>query len=153
MNLQMLTDVASLILIFCGALLVLAAAIGLRRFRDTMSRVHAITKPQTTGLILTVVGAMIRVLGSGSFHVSERGDLGVLVLLILFTFCTNPVSAQRLGRVARREGLYGDKDHMLRNDAPASRALRSKTAQLSRAKTGKTLKSPKNDSVVPDNQP
>lgn len=145
MHLQLFTDVVSLILICCGAFLVLSAAIGLRRFRDTMSRVHAITKLQTTGLILTVTGAIIRVIGSENFGVSERADLGVLVLLILFTFTTNPVTAQRLGRVARREGLYGDKDSMLRNDAPAAKTLRTKTAPKSRAKTGRSVKGMKGD--------
>lgn len=152
MTVQMLTDLVSLVLILAGSLLVLAAAIGLRRFRDTMSRIHAITKPQTTGLILTVLGAMIRVIGSDSFRVAERGDLGVLVLLVLFTFLTNPVSGQRMARVARREGLYGDKESMLRNDAPASRSLRTKTAQLTRMKSGKALKSHKNKTLPQDSQ-
>lgn len=144
MHLQFLTDLISLLLICCGAFLVLSAAIGLHRFGDTMSRVHAITKPQTTGLILTVIGAIVRVLSSEHFSVAERGDLGVLVLLLLFTFMTNPVTAQRLGRVARREGLYGDPEHMSRNDAPAERSLRTKSGKASKsskaAKTAKTGK-------------
>ena len=34
------------------------------------------------------------------------------------------LSAQRLGRISRREGLYGDKESVSRNDAPAERPLR-----------------------------
>ena len=119
MTLQMFTDVISLILIMAGALFSFSAAIGLIRFRDTMSRVHAMTKPQTTGLILTVLGAVIRILGHEHFDQSQRGDMGVLVLLVVFALLTSPVTAQRVGRVSRREALYGEKDTMSVNAAPA----------------------------------
>ncbi|WP_080796752.1 monovalent cation/H(+) antiporter subunit G [Corynebacterium pacaense] len=124
MNIQLITDIISLVLIMCGALLSFSAAVGLIRFRDTMSRVHAITKPQTTGLILTVLGALIRILGHDEFDVAQRGDMGILVLLVLFALLTSPVTAQRVGRVSRREGLYGDRDGLTRNDAPAERGVR-----------------------------
>ncbi|PFG27972.1 putative monovalent cation/H+ antiporter subunit G [Corynebacterium renale] len=126
MNWQLVTDIVSLVFILVGAFLVLSASIGLVRFKDTMSKIHIITKPQTTGLLLTVIGAIIRVAGSENFGVGQRGDMGILVLLILFTFVTNPVTAQRLGRVARREGLYGDRHRLSRNDAPAQRSLRNR---------------------------
>jgi len=124
MTYSLFADVASLVLILTGAFLVFSAAVGVVRFQDTMSRVHAITKPQTTGLILTILGALLRVTGSADFCVAERGDLGVLVLLVIFAALTSPVTAQRLGRVSRREGLYGDVDTMSRNDAPAEKSLR-----------------------------
>lgn len=124
MTYSLFADVASLVLILTGAFLVFSAAVGVVRFQDTMSRVHAITKPQTTGLILTILGALLRVTGSADFGVAERGDLGVLVLLVIFAALTSPVTAQRLGRVSRREGLYGDADTMSRNDAPAEKSLR-----------------------------
>ncbi|WKD58675.1 monovalent cation/H(+) antiporter subunit G [Corynebacterium caspium] len=120
----LITDILSLICILLGASLVLSAAIGLVRFKDAMSKIHVITKPQSTGLLLTVSGAIVRVIGSEDFGISQRGDMGVLVLLILFTFITNPVTAQRLGRVSRREGLHGDKDRLSRNDAPAKSSFR-----------------------------
>lgn len=119
MTLQLFTDIVSLVFILSGAFLSFSASIGLIRFKDTMSRVHAMTKPQTTGLILTVVGAIIRILGHEHFDQSQRSDLGVLVLLVLFALLTSPVTAQRVGRVSRREGLYGAKDDMSDNQAPA----------------------------------
>ena len=91
-----------------------------------MARVHAIAKPQTTGLIFTILGAIIKVTGSESFSVAERGDLGILVLLVLFAMITSPVTAQRTTRIARREGLYGPPESMLRNEAPAARSMRRK---------------------------
>lgn len=124
MTIQLFTDIISLIFILTGAFLSFSAAVGLVRFKDSMSRVHAITKPQTTGLILTVVGVLIRMLGHEDFDVSMRGDMGILVLLVLFAMLTSPVTAQRVGRVSRREGLYGDKDRLSRNDAPADRGVK-----------------------------
>ncbi|WP_018297281.1 monovalent cation/H(+) antiporter subunit G [Corynebacterium lubricantis] len=119
MTLEFFTDIVSLIFIYSGAILVFSAAVGVLRFRDTLSRVHAITKPQTTGLILMVVGAIIHMVGSPDFSVAERSDVGMLILLVLFALMTNPVTAQRLGRVSRREALYGSRKEMSRNDAPA----------------------------------
>lgn len=124
MTIHLITDIISLILILSGAILSFSAAVGLVRFKDSMSRVHAITKPQTTGLILTVVGALIRMLGHEDFDVSMRGDMGILVLLIFFALITSPVTAQRVGRVSRREGLYGEKEKLSRNDAPAERGIK-----------------------------
>ncbi|OFP21522.1 cation:proton antiporter [Corynebacterium sp. HMSC066C02] len=126
MSYALIADVLSIILILVGSILILAAAIGVARFGDTMARVHAIAKPQTTGLIFTILGAIIKVTGSESFSVAERGDLGILVLLVLFAMITSPVTAQRTTRIARREGLYGTPDSMLHNEAPAARSLRRK---------------------------
>lgn len=124
MTLHLITDIISLVLLLIGGFLSFSAAVGLVRFKSTMSKVHAITKPQTTGLILTVLGAIIRVMGSPDFSLAERGDLGVLLLLVIFALLTSPVTAQRVGRIGRREGLYGDKQLMLENQAPAERSLR-----------------------------
>lgn len=126
MTYSFFADVVSLILISAGALLAFSAAVGTARFADTMSRVHAVTKPQTTGLVLTILGALIRVTGDEDFGVSERGDLGLLILLVLFAMMTSPVTAQRLSRIARREGLYGEKKNMSRNDHPAAKSMRRK---------------------------
>jgi len=126
MSWSFIADVLSLILIIGGSVLTLAAAIGIARFKDTMSRVHAVSKPQTTGLILTILGAFIRITGAESFSVAERGDLGILVLLVLFAMFTSPVTAQRTSRIARRESLYGTEETMSRNDRPAAKSLRRK---------------------------
>lgn len=124
MTYSLIADIISLVFILAGALLAFSAAVGVFRFRDTMSRVHAVTKPQTTSLILTMIGALFRVTGYEEFTVAEAADMGIIVLLVFFALMTSPVTAQRLGRIARREGLYGTKDRVSRNDAPAERPLR-----------------------------
>lgn len=126
MSWSLIADILSLVLVLTGSLLIFAAAVGVARFSNTMSRVHPITKPQTIGLVFTILGALIRVTGSESFGVAERGDLGILVLLVLFAMITSPVTAQRMARIARREGLYGSEEEMSRNDRPAGKSLRRK---------------------------
>ncbi|AWB82665.1 cation:proton antiporter [Corynebacterium yudongzhengii] len=140
MNWNLIADILSLVLLIPGAVFVFSAAVGVVRFRDTMSRVHAITKPQTTGLILIILGASIHVTGSEEFSVSERGDLGMLLLLVIFALMTSPVTAQRLGRISRREGLYGEPEDLSLNEAPAERPGR-KRGEISRRierRTGST---------------
>ncbi|MBM7368055.1 monovalent cation/H(+) antiporter subunit G [Gordonia hydrophobica] len=96
----MIIDVVSAVLILTGSLLALTAAIGIVRFPDTLSRMHAATKPQTFGMILVLTGTFIRLNG----HV----DGGMLILTGLFTLITAPVVAQRVGRLVYREQSLGD---------------------------------------------
>ncbi len=72
----------------------LAAAIGLVRFPDLMSRMHAATKPQVLGLLmlLTAVGLAQR----------NLAVLPVLALAWLFQLLTVPVSAHMMGRAGYR---------------------------------------------------
>ncbi|GAA4641149.1 monovalent cation/H(+) antiporter subunit G [Gordonia humi] len=91
----MIADVFSAVFILAGSLLALTAAVGIVRFPDTLSRMHAATKPQTFGMILVLIGALIQLDG----HV----DSGMLVLTGLFTLITAPVIAQRVGRLVYRE--------------------------------------------------
>ncbi|WKD58200.1 Na(+)/H(+) antiporter subunit G [Corynebacterium capitovis DSM 44611] len=119
MNIHLLADIISLLLILPGAFMVFSAAVGVVRFPSTMARIHAITKPQTTGLVLLVAGTLIRLVSHPDFGVHQRGDAGILLLLVVFALMTNPVTAQRLSRVARREGLYGGDDAITVNERPA----------------------------------
>src|SRR6478735_48347 len=88
-------DVAAGVLVLGGSLLALTAAIGVLRFPDTLSRMHAATKPQVLGLLLVLAGAAIRLRG----HV----DVGMVILTGLFTLITAPVVANRVGQLAYRE--------------------------------------------------
>ncbi|GAB2637902.1 monovalent cation/H(+) antiporter subunit G [Prescottella soli] len=88
-------EVLAAICILTGSLLALTAAIGIVRFPDTLSRMHAATKPQVVGLVLVLVGAVIRLHGNV--------DIWMLVLIGLFTLLTAPVIAHSVGRVAYRE--------------------------------------------------
>ncbi|MBZ8176515.1 cation:proton antiporter [Corynebacterium poyangense] len=122
----MIIDFISGLMILSGAILCFSAAVGVHRFHDTLSTIHAVTKPQTTGLVLTIIGSILHVVGHPDFSLAQRSDVGIMVLLVFFAMLTNPVTAQRVGRITRREGLYGE---MERNDAPANRPVRSHRRQ------------------------
>ena len=88
-------DIVIAILILGGSTLALTAAIADVRFPDTLSRMHAATKPQELGLLLVLAGAAIRLRG--------HPDVGMLILTGLFTIITAPVVANRVGQMAYRE--------------------------------------------------
>ena len=87
-------DIASGFCLVAGALLGLAAAIGLVRFPDLLSRMHAATKPQVLGLLLVVTGVGLRL--------RDPGVVGLLVLVAALQLLTTPVAAHMVGRAAYR---------------------------------------------------
>ena len=58
-----LADIASIVLVSAGALMFLAGALGLLRFPDTLSRLHAISKADNLGLGLIVLGLLPQMAG------------------------------------------------------------------------------------------
>lgn len=87
-------ELLTAIFLILGALLSLAAAIGLLRFPDLMSRMHAATKPQVLGLFL-LLAAMALQLRSWSV-------LPILLVAWIFQLLTVPVSAHMVGRAGYR---------------------------------------------------
>jgi multicomponent Na+:H+ antiporter subunit G len=93
------TAVADILAGFCliaGAVLSLAAGVGLLRFPDLLSRMHSATKPQVLGLLLILTGAALRL--------HNTIDVTTLVLVGLFQLATAPVSAHMVGRAVHRAG-------------------------------------------------
>ncbi len=93
-------DLLAAMLVLAGSALALTAAIGVLRFPDTLTRMHAATKPQVLGLVLVLIGATIRLRGNV--------DVGMLVLTAMFTVITAPVIAHRVGQLAYREQRISD---------------------------------------------
>ena len=89
------SDVVAAALVLGGSTLALTAAIGVVRFPDTLTRMHAATKPQVLGLLLVLAGAAIRLRGNV--------DVGMVILTGMFTLITAPVVANRVGQLAYRE--------------------------------------------------
>ena len=88
-------EVLAAVLVLGGSALALTAAIGVVRFPDTLTRMHAATKPQVLGLLLVLGGAAIRLRGNV--------DVGMIILTAMFTLITAPVVAHRVGQLAYRE--------------------------------------------------
>jgi len=87
-------DLASAVLSLSGASLCLAAAVGLLRLPDVLSRMHAATKPQSLGLLLVLAGAALQL--------RDSVDVWMLFLAGAFQLVTAPVAAHLVGRVAYR---------------------------------------------------
>lgn len=117
-------DVIAVVLVLAGAFLCLTAGLGLVRFPDVLTRMHAGTKPQVLGILLIMIGGAIRLEGwSASW---------MLLLVAVFQMLTAPVSAHMISRVAyrrrhvRRDLLLVDElrtgeaaDRLYRGDEPA----------------------------------
>ncbi|MFC3505154.1 monovalent cation/H(+) antiporter subunit G [Micromonospora krabiensis] len=82
--------------VVAGAVLALAAGVGVLRFPDVLDRMHAATKPQTLGVLLLLAGLALRL--------RSPADIGMVALVALFQLATAPVAAQMIGRAAYRSG-------------------------------------------------
>ncbi|GAA1232143.1 multicomponent Na+:H+ antiporter subunit G [Microbacterium phyllosphaerae] len=98
-------DVAILVLILLGAVLCLSAAVGLLRFRDVPSRLHAATKPQVLGLILICLAIALSQRTVGGILVG----LAIVAPVVLMQFATAPLSAHIVGRQAYRNGTTDER--------------------------------------------
>lgn len=90
-------DVIAGALLISGSLLATIAAIGIVRFPDVLSRMHAATKPQTVGLLL--------ILGGLALRLQDLTDITIIGLIAVFQLLTAPVSAHMVGRAAFRTGF------------------------------------------------
>ncbi|MEV4842440.1 monovalent cation/H(+) antiporter subunit G [Micromonospora matsumotoense] len=96
MSVGTVVDWLAAVALVSGALLSLAAGIGVLRFPDVLDRMHAATKPQVLGVLLLLVGLALRL--------RTAADLGMIVLVGVFQLATAPVAAQMIGRAAYRSG-------------------------------------------------
>ncbi|PJE99782.1 sodium:proton antiporter [Streptomyces carminius] len=88
-------ETVSAVLLLAGAAFCLLGAVGLLRFPDTATRLHASSKAQTLGVLLSLLGAALRV---------PAPYAGLLLLIAFFQLFTVPVTGQVIGRVAYRTG-------------------------------------------------
>ncbi|MFS2279281.1 cation:proton antiporter [Microbacterium esteraromaticum] len=93
-------ETIALILVLLGAILCLSAAVGLLRFRDVPSRLHAATKPQVLGLVLICLAIAVSQRTIGGMLLG----LVIVIPVILLQFATAPLSAHMVGRQAYRNG-------------------------------------------------
>jgi multicomponent Na+:H+ antiporter subunit G len=89
-------EVVGGVLVVAGAALVAFAGVGLLRFPDAYSRMNAVTKAATLGVVLVLLGALV-------LKPSWQSVAAVLVAVALQLF-TAPVGGFALGRAAYRAG-------------------------------------------------
>lgn len=95
MTLILARDIFTIAMVSFGAFFFLAGTVGLLRFPDTLTRLHALTKADNLGLGLMALGLLP---WSGSLF----GALKILSVWILVQFAGSTVS-QLIARLAQHE--------------------------------------------------
>ena len=85
-------DLLTAVLVLAGAAMCLAAGIGLVRFPDVLSRLHAATKPQIFGLMAVTADVAIN-----NFSVRT---VTLVVAIVVFQALSAPMAAHLVGRAA-----------------------------------------------------
>ena len=117
---MILLDILSVVALLLGTLILIFAALGVARFPDFYSRLHAAGKGDTLGLALVLLGL---ILTAGLTLVSLK-----LAFVIFFVFLLNPTATHALARGAwicgvrpwrtsdgpllQREGQMSDEDRI-----------------------------------------
>ncbi|WP_264175951.1 monovalent cation/H(+) antiporter subunit G [Oceanobacillus halotolerans] len=92
-------NIIIIVLLLAGTFFVLSASIGVIRFPDVYTRLHASTKAATLGVASILIGAFLFLYGSHNII------SGKLLLAIFFILLTAPVSAHMISRAAHHVGI------------------------------------------------
>jgi multicomponent Na+:H+ antiporter subunit G len=90
-----LIDLFTIVAVSAGAFFFLAGTVGLLRFPDALTRLHALTKADNLGLGLVVLGLLPH---AGSLLVALK-----LIAVWLLVLLSGATISQLIARVARRE--------------------------------------------------
>ncbi len=96
---ELVINIIVILLVLIGAFITLSATIGIIRFPDIYTRLHAATKASTLGVSSILIAAFLYL------YVKEDIVSGKLLLGILFIMITAPVSAHMIGRAAHNSGI------------------------------------------------
>lgn len=96
MSWTVVADVVGGFCLLLGAFFAFVAGIGVSRFPDLLSRMHAATKPQVFGLLLLMSGLAL--------VLRDPAVIWTLLLVVAFQMITAPISAHMLGRAGYRTG-------------------------------------------------
>jgi len=92
-----LIDLLSAALLLCGAFFFLAGTVGLLRFPDVYTRLHALTKADNVGLGLTVMGLLLQA--------ESWGAVGKLLLIWMLVLLAGASVAQLVTSRALQRGI------------------------------------------------
>lgn len=85
-------DIVTAVLVLAGALMCFAAGLGVIRFPDVLSRLHAATKPQIFGLMVITADVAVNNFSLGTVTLS--------VAIVAFQALTAPMAAHLVARAA-----------------------------------------------------
>lgn len=92
MTLELLATYAATLSLLIGSGFVLVGVIGLLKFNDPMTRLHAPTKVGTLGIGMLLLASIFSAYAAGDPSIHE-------VLIMAFLFVTAPVSANFIAKV------------------------------------------------------
>ncbi|WP_203568748.1 monovalent cation/H(+) antiporter subunit G [Aestuariimicrobium ganziense] len=95
-------DVIGAAMVLIGAFFCLAAALGIVRFPDVLTRMHAATKPQVFGLMVALAGVTL--------SLRSWWAAALCTLLVALQIVTSATSAHMVARTAYRTDQWDD-DH------------------------------------------
>ena len=88
-----LAEIATALCLLIGSVFILVGAIGLLKFNDPMTRLHAPTKVGTVGIGMLLLASIIHSFSLGETSIHE-------LLIMAFLFATAPISAHFIAKVA-----------------------------------------------------
>jgi multicomponent Na+:H+ antiporter subunit G len=92
-----LIDLLSILLLVGGAALFFAGTVGMLRFPDVYSRLHALTKGDNVGLGLTVLGLALRA--------ESVASVGKLLLIWMLVLLAGATASHLIARASLRRGI------------------------------------------------
>jgi multicomponent Na+:H+ antiporter subunit G len=92
----MMTVIAGLLFVI-GLLFIIVAVVGILRLPDFYTRLHAMGKCDTLGIVLVLVALAI--------HAGMSLDSAKILLIAIAMWLANPTATHALGRAALRSGL------------------------------------------------
>lgn len=90
-------NILTIVLICAGIFFMFVGSVGVIRLPDFYSRTHAVSKSDTLGISLIIIGLII-------FEGFTQSSLK-LGLVLIFVSLANPIGTHALGRAAYRRGI------------------------------------------------
>lgn len=100
MTIEIIATYAAAASLLIGAFFIIVGVIGLLKFNEPMTRLHAPTKVGTIGIGMLLIASMLVSFGQGESSVHE-------LLIVAFLFTTAPVSANFFAKVIIHRGNCG----------------------------------------------
>jgi multicomponent Na+:H+ antiporter subunit G len=94
-----LSEIIISVFIIIGTFFIVSSVIGILRFPDLYTRLHAASKSGTLGVASILIGSFLY------FLFAEHVVSGKLLLGIVFVLLTAPVASHMLARAAYRSGV------------------------------------------------
>ncbi|WP_229717895.1 monovalent cation/H(+) antiporter subunit G [Thalassobacillus devorans] len=96
---SIIIDLFIILSLLIGTFFIFSSSVGILRFPDVYTRLHAVTKGATLGVAGIMIGAFL-------FLFIEHGIIsGKLILGTIFVFMTAPVSGHMISRAGYHNGV------------------------------------------------